>query len=140
VRAERLKEALAKAGRLIAPPSSTASEAEPENQFLRATVGGKTLLVKLDEIICLVAEDKYTTVHLRGAKTVINDSLVDLEQRFPEKFMRIHRNSLVAPKFIRGLEKNTTGACLLQMAGLDFKPEVSRRKVSAIRKFIRDVG
>ena len=140
VRAERLKEALAKAGRLISPAVLLEGKDRPENQFLRATVGGKTMLVELDEIICLVAEDKYTTVHLQGAKTVINDSLVDLEQRFPEKFMRIHRNSLVAPKFVRGMEKSTTGACLLQMAGIDFKPEVSRRKMSAIRKFIRDAG
>lgn len=140
VRAGRLQDAMAKAGRMIAPRLSIEDEHKPETEFLRATVGGKTLLVDLDEIICLVAEDKYTTVHLKNAKTVINDSLVDLEQRFPEKFMRVHRNSLVAPKFIRGLEKSSPGACFVQLAGTDFTPEVSRRKLSAIRKFIRDAG
>lgn len=140
VRAERLKEAIAKAERIISRPASSADEEKTDNLFLRATVGGKTRLVELDEIICLVAEDKYTTVHLKGTKTVINDSLVDLEQRFPQKFMRIHRNALVAPKFIRGLEKSNSGACLLQVAGTDFRPEVSRRQVSTIRKFIRDAG
>lgn len=140
VRAERLKDAMAKAGRMITPRSSAAGEHQTETRYLRATVGGRTLLVNLDEIICLVAEDKYTTVHMKNAKTVINDSLVDLEQRFPDKFMRIHRNSLVAPRFIRGLEKSSPGACLLQLAGTDFMPEVSRRQLSTIRKFIRDAG
>lgn len=140
IRSERLKEAIAKAGRMIGSNPATASQAKTDNRFLRATVAGKTLLVNVDEIICLVAEDKYTTVHLQGAKTVINDSLVDLEQRFPEKFMRVHRNTLVAPRFIRGLEKSAPGASLLHLAGTDFMPEVSRRKLSTIRKFLRGAG
>jgi len=136
VRMERLRDALAKVSRMLTPVAGQQSG----SHFLRSTVGGKTSLLALDEVICLVAEDKYTTVYLEGFETVINDSLVDLEQRFPEKFMRIHRNSLVAVKYIRGLEKTPSGPSVLRLAGTGFKPEVSRRKLSAIRKFIRELG
>ncbi|NND45388.1 MAG: response regulator, partial [Xanthomonadales bacterium] len=60
VRLERLETAVAKARRYRSPADA---DSESETPFLRATVGGKTLLVALDDVFCLVAEDKYTTVH-----------------------------------------------------------------------------
>lgn len=133
VRKERLKTALSKAQRYLAPRA----EADSAKEYLRATVGGKTLLIDLDEVICLVAEDKYTTVHYQRGKTVINDSLIELERRYPHQLLRVHRNALVAPGFIRGLQKVSSGSVLLMLEGTDFQPEVSRRKLSAIRRLIK---
>lgn len=137
VRLERLQAAIAKARRYLAGPARAARE---DREFLRATVGGKTTLVPLDEIYCLVAEDKYTTVHFQQGKTVVNDSLVELERRFPEHFLRVHRGTLVATARIRGLQKTAGGRQLLTLDGTDFRPEVSRRQLSALRRFIRKSG
>ena len=90
-------------------------------------------MLAVNEVICLVAEDKYTTVvHERG-EAVINDSLVELEKRFPKLWLRVHRNALVAHKRIRGLRRSPSGPTCLLLDGTEFKPEISRRKLSAIR-------
>jgi len=135
VREERLQAAISKVARLLGRPGAS----DPQ-QFLRSTVGGKTLLIKLEDVICLVAEDKYTTVWYEGGKTVINDSLVELERKYPGLLLRVHRKSLVTPGRIRGLERTRSGKCLLVLDGASERPEVSRRQLSTIRQLIRDLG
>lgn len=134
VRLERLQAAFTKAQRVL----GSADDGVSEKQFLRSKVGGKTLLVSFSDVICLVAEDKYTTVYFQDGKTVINDSLIELEKRFEDQLLRIHRNALVIPGRIRGLEKSGPNAFYLKLEGTDFRPEVSRRNLSVVRKFIRD--
>ncbi len=136
VRPDRLQAAISKVSRVLAQPVEDASE----NRFLRSIVGGKTILVSLGDVICLIAEDKYTTVFYNNGKTVINDSLIELEKRFPEQLMRVHRNALVVPGRIRGLQRLKSGSVFMILEGTEFKPEVSRRKLSFVRKFIRDSG
>ena len=94
----------------------------------------------MDDVICLVAEDKYTTVFFIDGKAVINDSLVDLEKRFPDRLLRVHRNTLVIPGRVRGLERIGSGTTFLTLEGTEFRPEVSRRKLSTVRQYIRDSG
>jgi two-component system response regulator AlgR len=136
IRAERLQAALDK----VARSRNTGAPSSAQPHFLRSTVGGRTQLVPLDEVICLVAEDKYTTVIYASGKTVINESLVELEQRFPERLMRIHRKTLVAPEYIRGLEHVGSGPSFMLLEGTDLKPEISRRQLAAVRKYLRESG
>ena len=131
VRAERLEKALDKARRYLGDNSE-----EAEQQFLRSTVGGKVVLTPLARVICLLAEDKYTTVVFEQGETVIDESLTELESRFPDVFFRIHRNALVSQKRIRGLERTNEGHTLVTLSGTDRKPEVSRRNASALRKLL----
>jgi two-component system response regulator AlgR len=136
VRLERLQAAVRKVRRYQAQTGGAPGTPD----FLRATVGGKTTLVPLDEIFCLVAEDKYTTVRYQHGKTVVNDSLVELERRYPGRFLKVHRNTLVATARIRGLQKSLDGPKRLLLEGTDFQPEVSRRCLSAVRRYIRNRG
>jgi two-component system response regulator AlgR len=131
VRPERLEQALAKARRYLGDRLG-----QEEEHFLRSTVGGKVILTSLRRVICLVAEDKYTTVVHDEGETVIDDSLTELENRFPETFFRIHRNALVSQRRIRGLERTAEGPTLVILSGTDRKPEVSRRNASALRKLL----
>ncbi len=136
VRQDRLQAAIDKASRVLSVPATD----ESAGLFLRSTVGTRTILIPLADVICLVAEDKYTTVFYVEGKTVINDSLVELENKFPELLLRIHRNALVAPGAVRGLERVSNGSTFLMLEGTEFKPEVSRRKLAIVRKYIRDSG
>jgi len=131
VRAERLEQALGKARRYLGD-----RQQEEEQHFLRSTVGGKVVLTPLPKVICLLAEDKYTTVVFEGGETVIDESLTDLEQRFPDVFFRIHRNALVSQRRIRGLERTKQGQILVTLSGTERRPEVSRRNASALRKLL----
>jgi two-component system response regulator AlgR len=135
VRAERLAKALDKASRYLGSEDETEQE-----QYLRSTVGGKVVLTPINRVICLLAEDKYTTViHERG-DTVIDDSLTDLERRFPQLFFRVHRNALVSRRHLRGLERTPEGNAYVLLSGTDRKPEVSRRNVSNLRKLLSELS
>jgi len=135
VRAERLEAALEKARRFLGQDATT----EPDH-FLRSTVGGKVVLTPIGQVICLLAEDKYTTVvHERG-ETVIDDSLTVLEQRFPKMFLRVHRNALVSLRHLRGVERTAEGHTHALLSGTDRRPEVSRRNVSTLRKLLTELG
>ena len=135
VRPERLEQSLDKAKRYLGD-----SQRQTAEHFLRSTVGGKVVLTPIQRVICLVSEDKYTTVLHEVGETVIDESLTELEQRFPELFFRIHRNALVSRKHIRGLERTSEGPTLVTLSGTDRKPEVSRRNISALRKLLSQLS
>jgi two-component system response regulator AlgR len=135
VRAERLEVALDKARRYLGPEP----DSDPEH-FLRSTVGGKVVLTPISQVICLLAEDKYTTVIHEDGETVIDDSLTELEQRFPQMFFRVHRNALVSHRHLRGVERTPQGQTQALLNGTDRKPEVSRRNVSSLRKLLSDLA
>jgi len=135
VRAERLEMALEKARRFIGDQADAEGD-----EFIRSTVGGKVMLTPVHRVICLLAEDKYTTVVHEKGKTVIEDSLLELEKRFPEHFFRIHRNALISRKHLRGVARDNDGRALAILSGTDHQPEVSRRNVSALRKLLNQSG
>ncbi len=94
---ERLRAAMDKVRRVTGQPGWS----ESSGSFLRSIVGGRTELVAVTDVVCLLAEDKYTTVMHRAGKTVINNPLVDLEKKFPRYFLRVHLKALVARDRIR---------------------------------------
>lgn len=131
VRSDRLAQALDKARRFL-----QGARQEEDTDFLRSTVGGKVTLTPMRRVICLLAEDKYTTVVHETGRTVIDDSLTDLERRFPKYFLRVHRNALISRRHIRGLERTSDGQALAVLAGTDRKPQVSRRNLPLLRKLL----
>jgi two-component system response regulator AlgR len=134
VRTERLQQALEKARRYLGD-----HEGHAPGQYLRSTVGGKMLLTPIGHVICLLAEDKYTTVLHEKGQTIIEDSLLELERRFPESFFRVHRNALVSRKHVRGISRDNEGRALALLSGTDFQPEVSRRNLAALRKLLNQL-
>ena len=135
VRAERLEKALEKAGRYMGEES----EDRDEQHFLRSTVGGKVELTPIGQVICLLAEDKYTTVIHEEGETVIDDSLTELEQRFPELFFRVHRNALVALGHVLKLERNPGERWHVVLDGVDVRPVISRRHLSEAKQRLLQV-
>jgi two-component system response regulator AlgR len=134
VRAERLEAAIDKARRFVAR-----DDAGPGGPFLRSTLGGTVRLLPLADVIYLTAEDKYTTVVHQKGELVINQTLLELEKEHADILVRIHRGTLVARKYIRGLEKSSDGRHFLQLEGCDARPQVSRRNLAGIRKLIREL-
>jgi two-component system response regulator AlgR len=133
VRKERLETALDKARRFIAKDSTRSGV------FLRSTLGGKVSLLPMSEVICLIAEDKYTTVIHENGNLVLNQSLKELEDEHADILIRIHRGALVAKNRVRGLEKAADGHHSLILEGCDERPHVSRRNLPAVRKLIREL-
>ena len=126
VRGERLVRALQRA-----------RERQPDDAAtLVSRIGDRTMSVPISEVSALVAEDKYTVVHHAGGMALVEDSLVSLEQRFPDRFIRVHRKALVARTALRGLHRDADGQERVDILGSDYCPPVSRRNLPAVRKLL----
>ena len=135
VRLERLQTALQKVQRLA--PQGQAPEPDFDQQWLLISERGRTLRVPVTDVLYLRAELKYVTVRTAAASHVLDGSLSQLEERFAERFVRIHRNALVARRAMRALVRHVDveegEGWAVQLAGADEVLAVSRRQLAAVR-------
>ena len=90
-------------------------------------------LLRIEDVICLIAEQKYTTVRHTEGEDLIDDSLRTLESEFGERFLRIHRSALVNRAFIEAIERGTDGQYQIRLRGREERMSVSRRLVSELK-------
>ena len=99
---------------------------------------GRVLLVPIETIIYLRAELKYITVRTAEREYLIEESLTNLEVEFGERFIRLHRNSLVSPNFIAGYEKRLNAENEQQwvalLKGIPETVAISRRQQHLVRE------
>jgi two-component system, LytTR family, response regulator AlgR len=105
IRLERLQTAIDKAHTLKPLQIEALKPIQKIRSHLSIHERGRVLLVPIDKIIYLRAELKYITVRTAEREYLIEESLTHLETEFGERFIRLHRNCLVAPHFIAGYEK-----------------------------------
>ena len=138
VRAERLAAALRKAA---APaPEQLAQAAEAPREYLSVTERNRIVLVPVRDILFLRAEQKYVTLRTRVREYLIEEPLVALEREFAERFVRIHRNCLVARAAIRSFERapgeEDEAHWLVVLDGIDERLPVSRRQWPMLRDLV----
>lgn len=99
---------------------------------------GETLrLIPIQEIRYFIAEQKYITIHHAHGTDLIDESLKDLSVEFAERFIRIHRNSLVADNAIASIERDTEGQYKIHLRDSADALPVSRRHSAAVLKRLR---
>jgi two-component system, LytTR family, response regulator AlgR len=144
VRAERLAAALKKAALGAAPARDQLARAAANGrEFLSVVERNRIVLVPVREILFLRAEQKYVTLKTREREHLLEESLVALEREFAERFVRIHRNCLVARAAIRGFERAAaTGEedphWLVVIEGITERLAVSRRQWPGLRELVAD--
>lgn len=140
VRAERLVAALSKAKSLNQTTLDALRHAHPKARtHLSLSEKGKLRLVPVGDILYLKAELKYITVRTLEREYLLEESLVKLETEFGERFLRIHRNCLVARDLVEQVGKlagNDDGH-FVRLRGLDESLPVSRRQYSQLREYFR---
>ena len=94
-------------------------------------------LIPIDDVRFFQADQKYVTVRHGDGELLIDETLRELEDEFGERFVRVHRNALVASRFIEGLERDENGHFQIRMRGVDERVDISRRHLSAVRKYIQ---
>jgi two-component system, LytTR family, response regulator AlgR len=130
VRRERLESALQKAARLTRPQLARIAAAAQLGQkrgHIAARLKDKVRLIPLEDIYCLIADQKYTTVHHKGGSDLIEDSLKALEEEFATEFVRVHRNSLVALRHLAAVERTADGHYQARVRDTELTLPVSRR-------------
>ena len=109
VRVQRLLAALQKVPRLR-PLTGTRLDRLPAaaRRFLSVTERSRVVLVPIEDVIYLKAELKYITIRTAEREYLLEESLTKLEEEFGERFVRVHRNCLVAREAIRGFERHVS--------------------------------
>ena len=138
VRAERLAAALARV-RTFSAGRAQQGDAAPGHKrtHLCARLRGSLRLVPVDDVRYLQAEEKYVVVHHARGEDLIEESLKSLEAEFADRFVRIHRNCLVARSEIVELRRASDGHTQAMLRHADHPLEVSRRCVAQLRDTLR---
>jgi two-component system response regulator AlgR len=146
VRAERLLAALRRARRLVPHEPRLAQLAHSlgaARTQMSVSERGRLVLVPVEDIVYLRAELKYVTIRTVAREYLTEESLTALEGEFGERFVRIHRNALVARRFIAGFQRvrgkvETEGEAgeghwEILLRDMDERLPISRRQWNAVK-------
>lgn len=144
VRAERLRAALHKARALGAGGVQALRGLAPRRTHLSVYERGRVVLVAVEKIAFLRAELKYVTVGTAEREYLVEESLSHLEREFDGRFVRVHRNCLVARAYVAGFERRARDESgegnegwVVVLNGVAEKLPVSRRQQHVIKEFGR---
>lgn len=142
VRAERLADALGRACKRMPTNDRALSVLAPgARQHFSVTERGRILLVPVADVLYLRAEQKYVTAITRAREFLLDESLVQIEHEFPERFVRIHRNCLVSRSAVAGVERDPDevgdGHWFILVKGVSERLLVSRRQWPVVRQALR---
>jgi len=140
IRLRRLHDALARTRSITRVSLDVLNEvAHDARTHLSAQERGKVFLVPVSEIRYLRAELKYVTIRTADREILLEESLSRLEQEFTERFVRIHRNCLVAKEYIEAFEKEAIDGSdarwVVRVRDVDETLAVSRRQQHIVRQF-----
>jgi two-component system response regulator AlgR len=138
VRLERLQASLQKVERLMQAERRLAPDFPQEVLIIQDR--GRTERVPLAQVLYLKAELKYITVRTQAKSYILEGSLNELEEKYPARFMRIHRNALIAKPAVRALEKHYDAeegeGWAVRLDGIEERLFVSRRQLAAVRALV----
>lgn len=141
IRKERLQEALNKAQRLTQAQNAALSEVSDKQPLhISARIQGGLRLINIEDIYYFHAEHKYVTVYYTEGEVLIEEALKSLEEKFSHRFIRIHRNALVAIDQLKALERDTGGHFKLVLKDSDVKLDISRRHLPSVRKLMKGIS
>jgi two-component system response regulator AlgR len=139
IRLRRLFEALNRAREAVPVQTEVLRELSPEpRKNLSIHERGKVHLIPIEEVLYLRAEFKYITVRTAEREYLIEESLNTLEKEFATRFIRIHRNSLIAKEAIAGFEKGGDegeSGWMVKLKGLEETLAISRRLQHIVKEF-----
>jgi len=139
IRLGRLFDALTRARNAVPVQTEVLRDLLPEaRRHLSIHERGKIHLIPIEEVLYMRAELKYITVRTVEREYLIEESLTALEKEFATRFVRIHRNCLVAKDEIVGFERGDDegeNGWQVKLKGLEERLPISRRQQSIVKEF-----
>jgi two-component system response regulator AlgR len=137
VRGDKLREALERARRPTrAQLARIAEGAGGPRTRIAVRARDELRLIPVADVLCFIAEQKYTTLRHPAGEELIEESLKSLEEEFAGRFVRVHRNSLVAIAHVEGLERDAAGHHVVRLRG-GGTLAVSRRLAADVARTLR---
>lgn len=142
VREQELTHALATAGRvnrvqlaaLAELGKADAADVTGERSLLSSQTHRGVETMPVADVRCLLAEQKYVTACSPSGELLIPDTLKELEREFGQRFLRVHRNALVAVAHVVRLERDEVGPWYVVLEGVSQRPMVSRRHLTEVKQ------
>jgi two-component system response regulator AlgR len=145
VKRERLQAALRRVAQRLGAPVKPggAVKVDEDGPVIVVSDRGRIIRVPVSDVLYMKAELKYVTLRTAEHTHVLDDSLAELAERLGDRFLRVHRNALVAKRAVRALERRAIagenaddgmeawGVCI---APVNEWLAVSRRQVAAVRE------
>ena len=97
--------------------------------------GTQIRFLKISDIICVLAEGDYTTVHLTDEKKgLVSKTMKEWETRLPgDLFCRIHRSSIINTEYIDKIDKYFNNSYKISLKGLKEPLIISRRYAKKLK-------
>ncbi len=139
VRPERLSLSLQRARERLGQQPAVPATQQVRSQ-LCARLGGHMRLIPVSNILYMQAEEKYVVVHHSKGQDLVDESLKSLEEEFGERFLRIHRNCLVARHALKELRRDPAGHAQVLLQGVEKPLDVSRRSLPDLKRIMQSWG
>lgn len=149
IRAERLLAALRK---VAAPGSRFESGVSAEKlqalrsesrRFFSCQERGKLMLIPVAKVLYLRADSKYVLARTDDREYLLDESLLKLEEEFPDAFLRLHRSILVARSALTGFEKTHDEEgehWVARLKGVADTLPISRRQWPLVKQIVKFNG
>ena len=138
IRLARLQTAIEKTQALKPKQVEALKPLQNNRSHLSIHERGRVVLVPIEDVIYLRAELKYITVRTIDREYLLEESLTHLEAELSDRFLRLHRNCLVAKQYIKGYEKIADDKNDMQwhalLKGVPETIAISRRQQHLVRE------
>ncbi|WP_028296334.1 LytR/AlgR family response regulator transcription factor [Olivibacter sitiensis] len=83
-------------------------------------IGDRILLLRIDDVLYLEAEDKYVFLYTKdGQKHITDYSLTALQDKLSDDFLRIHRALIINSSYIKEIRKGFNGSFTFVLRGTE---------------------
>ncbi|HAW93938.1 MULTISPECIES: LytR/AlgR family response regulator transcription factor [unclassified Arsukibacterium] len=134
VSAERLAAALARLG------NRTRAHIERQavtDEAISYQLGSTTRQVALSKVQYFIADSKYVRMVFEDGEALLELTLNQLQQRFPEQLVRVHRSTLINKHYFSALRAAADGKHYVELTNQEIRLEVSRRALSQVKQALK---
>lgn len=132
VRQEELTKALKRAALKVIPVAA-------KRTHISANTHKGLERIAIEEVSACLAEQKYVKVIHQAGEFLIEESLKQLEEDFPDFLIRAHRSALVNKHQIVRLETQVNGGHQVCVKGVEEPISISRRQLAEIRQHLKSL-
>ena len=108
----------------------------PHLTRLAVKTAGKVRIVTVADIDFIEASGNYLRLHAKGSSHLLRETMQNIEGRLdPERFIRIHRSTIVNLDQVKQVKPHTNGECFLKL-GSGAEVKVSRSYRDVVARFL----
>ncbi|TNF33832.1 MAG: response regulator transcription factor [Gammaproteobacteria bacterium] len=142
VSAQKLSAALAQAARLTRDQIEAVAREQDlprSRSHIMITRKNGIELLPVSDIRCFRADQKYVEALYPAGEALLTETLKELEDEFPDHFVRVHRNALVSLAHIEAIERDEEGQDRLRLQGIEWRPVISRRQMADLKRRLSEL-